>query len=714
VNVLFLLLATIRPRMRCSLLAMRLAPPALLCAFLLCGGKAAATAVDPPSLRCASVVNIAGDVTLTWAVPPDPDNSFQSYIVYGSDAEAGPYAPLTTILVYGQPTWTHAGAGAGTGPRYYYLTTVFADPPGESLPSDTLGTIFLQVTQSTPLGSAVLNWTLLHQPPLATSATMQQVELEHPLGTWAQTGEVDALADDFQQVITICEDSLTYRIALPDQLGCVSYSNLDGGVFADVTAPAPPVMTAVSVDTATGETTIDWAPSPDPDTDGYLVIPWYNGVPDAFLAATLMGQNNTVYTWPGSAPGIQPEQYSVAAFDSCFTGDPPLPNTSASNQPHTTIHAATAYDRCAASCTVSWTPYIGWPVSHYEVYAGFNGGTPALIATVPSTTLSRQHDGLVPFATYRYVVKAVGDSAWMRSLSNQVAQVTDYPALPQGNYLRTVTVAGPDHITVIDSVDQGASVRRYRLERTNNGGPWEEIASQPGSLDPVIFFEDIDVETGLRSYGYRVIVEDSCGTETLTSNTGESILLVAEAGTDGVNRLRWNGYQQWAGAVGGFNLYRSIGDEPFALIAQPGPLEWEAEDNVQGFTASNGRFCYYVEAIETSNPSGINAMSTSNIGCAVQPEAVWIPNAFDAASSTPVNTVFKPVVAFVDVEGYEFIIFNRWGQRIWDTADVNEGWDGRVNGHYVPQGAYAYYVAVINGAGKTYEKRGTLTFLCCP
>ena len=68
----------------------------------------------------------------------------------------------------------------------------------------------------------------------------------------------------------------------------------------------------------------------------------------------------------------------------------------------------------------------------------------------------------------------------------------------------------------------------------------------------------------------------------------------------------------------------------------------------------------------------------------------------------------------MDVKGYEFIIFNRWGQQIWSTTDLNEPWKGPINGNYVPQGVYAYYVAVLNGAGKKFEERGTVTFLCCP
>jgi hypothetical protein len=675
--------------------------------------SARADILDPPSLRCASV-DVAGNVTLTWVVPPDPNNIFSEYRIYCSfTTEAGPYIVVGNPLVYGLPTFTHPLAGANTGPRYYFMTTVSIDPqPNESISSDTLSTIFLTVAQSTPLGSAVLDWNLLHDPPLTTTDDNQLVQLEFPQGTWSQVDQVDALADHYQQVISICEDSLTYRIAVQDQLGCVSYSSLAGDVFADVTAPTPPNMTTVSVDTATNQVVLDWDPSPEGDTDGYIIF-FIDGN-NNYIIDTIYGQNNTTYVWDNSSGGTNPESYTVAAFDTCLTGNPAAPNTSATKPAHTSIHATTAYDRCDAQCLISWTPYIGWDVVTYELYSTFNGGPPVLLATLPASTYNYVHEDLVPFSTYCYVVRAVGDSTDMRSLSNLVCQTTDYPALPQNNYLRVATVVADDHIVVVDSVDQSASVRRYRLERTNNGGPWEEVATQPGSMSPTVVFNDEDVQTALRSYTYHVIVEDSCGVQTLTSNEGTSILLIAEPGTDGVNRLRWNGYEQWAGTVSGYAVYRSIADAPFSPIAFTAPTEWETEDDVNGFIGTNGRFCYYVEAIEVGNASGIDAVSTSNIACAIQQEAVWVPNAFNAGSTILENSRFQPVVAFVDVKGYEFIIFNRWGQQIWSTTDVSEPWKGTVNGNYVPQGVYAYYVAVYNGAGKKFEERGTVTFLCCP
>ena len=274
--------------------------------------------------------------------------------------------------------------------------------------------------------------------------------------------------------------------------------------------------------------------------------------------------------------------------------------------------------------------------------------------------------------------------------------------------MRTATLLGKDHVQVTDSVDLNAFTRRLVLQRTNNGLPWEDVASVPGGTGPVITFDDQDVLTSERSYTYRVLVEDSCGNTVVTSNLGTTILLTASPDLDGFNRLRWNGYVQWAGAVAGYAVYRSVADGPFQLIGNTAMGEWEFDDDVQGLASTPGKFCYYVVANEAGNTSGIDAISTSNIACAIQQEEVWIPNAFIEGGY---NNTFQPVLSYADVERYEFTIFNRWGQQIWTTSDRYEAWDGRVEGRLVPQGVYAYYCSFLNGAGKTVERRGTVTFL---
>lgn len=670
--------------------------------------EASAVVLDPPSLRCASV-QPNGDVLLSFLAPPDPNGDFSSYSVYHAGNLAGPYALVGSIAVYGQATYLHAGAGANGGQQFYYLTTTSGSPPpNTSVPSDTLGTLFLQVTQSAPLGSALLSWTPQHSPPLGTALGQYTIFMEYPLGTWTPVGSVPNTTLNYAEVISICEDSLNFRIRLENASGCFSESNATGAVFADATPPSSPNMTVVSVDTTSGLATLSWAPSPELDTDGYIIVlsqppPIGNAIID-----TVYGRLNTFYTYTASQAGSGPECYTLAAIDTCFTGNPPSPNTSASLAPHCTVYTTTSYDRCAGIVTIDWTFYEGAPIQYYEVYVQEGGGPWALLGTFSPFDNSTQQSGVDPFTTYCYVVKAYLDSGTSTSLSNKACRVTDYPAIPQFNYIRTATVLGPEEVLVVDSIDSSAEVRRYLLERSTNGGPYMTVAVQAGVGGGVIQFTDFDVDTDERSYTYRVQVQDSCGNDAVTSNIGNTIHLRAEAGLDGFNRLIWNGYEDWAGQVSGYAILRSVAGGPYTLLATNAPGVWSYVDDVRDLDATNGSFCYQVQALEAGNPSGLNATSESNIVCAIQEAQVWIPNAFIAGGY---NSNFVPVTAYTDLVDYEFTIINRWGQEIWTSNTPGEPWKGVVNGNYVPQGVYGYYCAFRNGEGRIFEKRGTVTFI---
>lgn len=672
----------------------------LLIAMVMMGGV---QALDAPGLRCASV-NVAGDVELTWTVPPDPGAEFAAYDIYHATSAVGPFNLLTTINVYAQTTYLHAGAGALSGVRYYYMTSVTNGvPPVASLPSDTVATLFLQVFQSAPLGNANLSW---NAPALApTTGSEFTVWMEWPIGVWTQLGQVPITAFTYQYVVSICEDSLAFRVSVTDASGCVSFSNPMGDVFADATPPSMPVIVATSVDTASGLSSITWLPSPEADTDGYIVV-WISPL-GGVVIDTVFGQFNNIYTWPGSQAGTGPESFTVAAFDSCWTGFPPSPNTSATRPAHTTLHATALYDRCDAEVYLEWTPYVGWEVASYQVLVQLDGGGWVPLTNVPSGQDHHVHD-VAPGRAYCYVVKAEDGSGSLSSLSNKVCINSDYPTIPAFNYLRVVTVDAEDMITIVDSVDMAVHAGGYVLERSANGAPYEAIATAPGGWGPVITFTDTDVSPTTTGYRYRVQVRDSCGGHALTSNVGGTITLRAAALLSGHDRLDWNGYAQWAGTTGSFVLERSSEDMPLSDLVVLPPEPWTYLDDVSGLIATDGRFCYRVRAEEAGNPSGINAVSYSNVACAVQEETVYIPNAFVVGGANP---VFRPVLAFADVSDYELSIINRWGQVIWTTTDHTMGWDGQVSGIPAPIGLYAYYCAFHNGAGQHVEKRGTVTLL---
>jgi gliding motility-associated-like protein len=71
----------------------------------------------------------------------------------------------------------------------------------------------------------------------------------------------------------------------------------------------------------------------------------------------------------------------------------------------------------------------------------------------------------------------------------------------------------------------------------------------------------------------------------------------------------------------------------------------------------------------------------------------YAPNAF-TPDGDEFNQTWKFYVSGIDEYAFELMIFNRWGEVIWETHDVNSGWDGTYNGSPVKEGAYTWVARV--------------------
>jgi|GEM_PF-6732512 gliding motility-associated-like protein len=81
----------------------------------------------------------------------------------------------------------------------------------------------------------------------------------------------------------------------------------------------------------------------------------------------------------------------------------------------------------------------------------------------------------------------------------------------------------------------------------------------------------------------------------------------------------------------------------------------------------------------------------------------YIPSAF-TPNNDGKNDFFKPII-IDSINGYEFNVFNRWGQKIFETYNVNTGWDGIYEGANQSAGAYIWGVKIIqlDNTEKTYK-----------
>ena len=63
------------------------------------------------------------------------------------------------------------------------------------------------------------------------------------------------------------------------------------------------------------------------------------------------------------------------------------------------------------------------------------------------------------------------------------------------------------------------------------------------------------------------------------------------------------------------------------------------------------------------------------------------------------------------VDEVYWIVYSRWGERVFESNSLNEMWDGRFNGELVSPDAYGYYLRVTCTDGDVFEKRGNVTVL---
>ena len=87
---------------------------------------------------------------------------------------------------------------------------------------------------------------------------------------------------------------------------------------------------------------------------------------------------------------------------------------------------------------------------------------------------------------------------------------------------------------------------------------------------------------------------------------------------------------------------------------------------------------------------------------------IFIPNAF-----TP-NDDGKNDVLYVRANGvdeFHFALFNRWGQKVFETNNLNQGWDGAFNGIKVAPDVFGYVLQVNCLNGGQYFKKGNITLI---
>jgi gliding motility-associated-like protein len=96
-----------------------------------------------------------------------------------------------------------------------------------------------------------------------------------------------------------------------------------------------------------------------------------------------------------------------------------------------------------------------------------------------------------------------------------------------------------------------------------------------------------------------------------------------------------------------------------------------------------GRYWVYV-----SNPCG-EASDTVVIETRNCEPAIWAPNAF-TPNGDGLNDSFR--VQGQNIDEYYLAIYDRWGEKVFETKDIHHAWDGRCQNRLCSTGVYIWMI----------------------
>jgi len=356
------------------------------------------------------------------------------------------------------------------------------------------------------------------------------------------------------------------------------------------------------------------------------------------------------------------------------------------------------------SISLNWTPYEGWDeVSYYTVYRISPEGELNEIAKLDSDTYSYMDTWLCS-QEYGYVVSAHNQD--YISYSNRAKHTPKYRGISEKIPVDLATVSGNEFIEVLWGRSSDNSFREYELSIYD--------LTERKLLDKIILdaqrYVHLECDIHQKRYRYEIRSINHCNDQSAVGLPGGNILLTSNY-IDHRAELTWSSYELWENGIERYAIELMV-DGAFKEIES-------VQGNITTFVDKHARpevrgvREYRIRAYSNNQPQMV---STSNIANVIGPSEVYIPNAF-SPNRDGLNDEFKPYGRFVDflsksgINAYRMTIYNRWGEKLFETSDTEKGWDGQYRNESVQAGSYLYHIHLVGLDRKIYELKGQLNLI---
>lgn len=311
---------------------------------------------------------------------------------------------------------------------------------------------------------------------------------------------------------------------------------------------------------------------------------------------------------------------------------------------------------------------------------------------------------------------------WIIDYAKHLPKLNSIEVTESGDKCRsnTLLINKSDELYFYDNGARKSVIRKYKIKYKDK--KWNETTK---------LFEDQTIETAWRDIGTDYILDAPLANtqfflwgdqfaeyfgikQEISSAPYTAIATQVIVEAKQVSRSSETGYTTELGGSAPVEIeFKGYGNKPTAHY-----FTWtifkdsDTENAIARYTDENINYTFrefgnYKIVLEVADQSSVCA-EIASVEFSVLDSKLEIPNYFSPDNQNGINE-FK--VLHRSLLKYKCTIFNRWGNKLFETTDPDKGWDGKYNGRYVDTGAY-YYVIVAEGSeGHKYKESGAINVL---
>lgn len=268
---------------------------------------------------------------------------------------------------------------------------------------------------------------------------------------------------------------------------------------------------------------------------------------------------------------------------------------------------------------------------------------------------------------------------------------TDTPTV-----IRNVTAKVNDNSVLLNwQADPNFTAAEFVIEKSTSGN-----YTSLGTSTQATFTDD--TYNTEESSCYRISYKDVCDNQSPLSVDICPIRLSGNLGSDNSVTLTWTPYEGWSNGVAGYIIEKYSEDGVLLQTIDAGNVTTYVDATTD---VDHQLFIYIVKA----NAVGTDLGQAFSNRIAIMKD----PNIFHPTAFTPngdhLNDIFTVFGQYVT--GFQMQVFNRWGELLFTTDDIQTGWDGTFRGNDMPEGTYTFIAHITDRAGRTFKRSGSVLLL---